>query len=365
MGKKVLIALAVIIVIVMVACGIAGAWYFSSLKSVKGQVATEEEKELIRIEVEEGMGAVSIAKLLYESGIIKSELAMKIYSKLNSVSNLQAGIYDLSPNDDLETNLNHIINGDVVDDSVKITFIEGKNMRWIAKTIASKTNNTEEDVFKLLEDEEYIDSLIEKYWFITDEVKQDAIYYPLEGYLLPDTYVFENKDVSVKYIFNVILNFTEKYLDKYKEDIENNILTVHQMLTMASLAELEGKTTEDRKEIIGVFFNRIEDGMSLGSDVSTYYAFKVDMGERDLTVKELNSENPYNTRGPNMSGKIPIGPICNPSKSAIEATLNYVDTDAYYFVADKNGKVYFTRNNSEHNDMINKLKKEGLWFVYE
>ena len=137
------------------------------------------------------------------------------------------------------------------------------------------------------------------------------------------------------------------------------------MLTMASLAELEGKTTEDRKEIIGVFFNRIEDGMSLGSDVSTYYAFKVDMGERDLTVKELNSENPYNTRGPNMSGKIPIGPICNPSKSAIEATLNYVDTDAYYFVADKNGKVYFTRNNSEHNDMINKLKKEGLWFVYE
>ena len=238
-------------------------------------------------------------------------------------------------------------------------------MRWIAKTIASKTNNTEEDVFKLLEDEEYIDSLIEKYWFITDEVKQDAIYYPLEGYLLPDTYVFENKDVSVKYIFNVILNFTEKYLDKYKENIEDNILTVHQMLTMASLAELEGKTTEDRKEIIGVFFNRIEDGMSLGSDVSTYYAFKVDMGERDLTVKELNSENPYNTRGPNMSGKIPIGPICNPSKSAIEATLNYVDTDAYYFVADKNGKVYFTRNNSEHNDMINKLKKEGLWFVYE
>ena len=86
MGKKILIVLAVIIVIVMVACGIAGAWYFSSLKSVKGQVATEEEKELIRIEVEEGMGAASIAKLLYDNGIIKSELAMKIYSKLNSVA---------------------------------------------------------------------------------------------------------------------------------------------------------------------------------------------------------------------------------------------------------------------------------------
>ena len=104
--------------------------------------------------------------------------------------------------------------------------------------------------------------------------------------------------------------------------------------------------------------------MSLGSDVTTYYAFKVDMGDRDLTVKELNTENPYNTRGPGMSGMIPVGPICNPSKSAIEATLNYKETDALYFVADKNGKVYFTKNNSEHNKKIQELKSKGLWFTY-
>ena len=111
--------------------------------------------------------------------------------------------------------------------------------------------------------------------------------------------------------------------------------------------------------------NRINDKMSLGSDVTTYYAFKVDMGDRDLTAKELNTENPYNTRGPNMAGKIPVGPICNPSKSAIEATLNYKETDAYYFVADKNGKVYFTKTNEEHNQIIKQLKDEGLWYVYE
>ena len=259
----------------------------------------------------------------------------------------------------------YIVNGEIASDEIKITFIEGKTVKDFAKVIAKNTKNTEEDVFNLLEDEEYIDHLIEKYWFITDEIKQKDIYYPLEGYLLPDTYVFEHEDVNVKNIFNVILNFTEKYLDTFKEDIENNNLTVHQILTMASLAELEGKSLEDRKEIVGVFFNRIYDGMSLGSDVSTYYAFKVDMGERDLTVKELNTENPYNTRGPNMSGKIPIGPICNPSKTAIEAALDYTETDAYYFVADKNGKVYFTRNNEEHNKMINKLKKDGLWYTYD
>ena len=112
------------------------------------------------------------------------------------------------------------------------------------------------------------------------------------------------------------------------------------------------------------FINRLNNGMSLGSDVTTYYAFKVDMGDRDLTAKELNTENPYNTRATNMVGKLPVGPICNPSKEAIEAVFNYKETDALYFVADKNGKVYFTKTNEEHNKMIKTLKSEGLWFTY-
>ena len=361
--KKGLVVFLIFMALVIV--GIIGVSIFYNYELSPLKNASDSEKEYIRIEIEEGMGISQIAELLESSNIIRSADVMKVYSKINKVTGLQAGKYDLTPQEDMPTIIAHIVNGEIADDSVKITFIEGKNMRYIAKTIAEKTNHTEEDVFKLLENESYIDSLIEKYWFITDEVKSKDIYYPLEGYLLPDTYVFENEDVSVKYIFNVILNFTEKFLDTYKEKIEKNDLTVHQILTMASLAELEGKSLEDRKEIIGVFFNRIYDGMSLGSDVSTYYAFKVDMGDRDLTVKELNTENPYNTRGPNMAGKIPIGPICNPSKIAIEAALDYKETDAYYFVADKNGKVYFTKNNSEHNQMINKLKKEGLWYTYD
>jgi UPF0755 protein len=104
--------------------------------------------------------------------------------------------------------------------------------------------------------------------------------------------------------------------------------------------------------------------MSLGSDVTTYYAFGVDMADGDLTKDQINTYNPYNTRGPNMNGKIPIGPICNMSKSAIEAAINPTATDNLYFVADKNGKVYFTKTNDEHNEKIAELKEEGLWFTY-
>ena len=357
--KKLIIGIVAIILVIIIG---VFAWYNGSLKPVSKLPV--EENELIRVEIEKGLGTNQIAKVLEKNNVIKSATAMKIYTSLNDVTGLQAGIYDFNNSEDLETILNRIVNGEVAIDEVKITFIEGKNIRWIAKTIAKYTNNTEQDVFNLLEDEAYIDELINKYWFLTDEVKDDRIYYPLEGYLLPDTYIFENKDVSVKTIFNVILNFTDKYLTKYKDAFANNSMSIHQLLTMASLCELEGKSLEDRKEIIGVFYNRIVEKMSLGSDVTTYYAFKVDMGDRDLTVKELNSENPYNTRGPNMAGKIPVGPICNPSKEAIDATLNYTPTDAFFFVADKNGDVYFTKNNNEHVKMIQKLKREGKWFTY-
>lgn len=358
--KNILKFLIILIILAIIVVIWGAIWYTNSIKAVN-----KKNPETINVEIEEGMGPQSIAKLLEKNNVIKSATAMKIYIKLNNVNSLKFGKYEFNNSENLETIISHIVNGEVANDSVKITFIEGKNMRWIAKTISEKTSNTEKDVFELLEDEEYIDSLIDTYWFLNaNEIKDEKVYYPLEGYLLPDTYIFENKDVSVKTIFNVILNFTKKYLDGYKEKIENSNLTVHQLLTLASMAELEGKSLEDREEIIGVFYNRINEGMSLGSDVTTYYAFKVDMGERDLTAKELNTENPYNTRGPNMIGKIPIGPICNPSRSAIQAVLEYKETDALYFVADKNGKVYFTKNNSEHNKIIKELKDKGLWYTY-
>ena len=105
-------------------------------------------------------------------------------------------------------------------------------------------------------------------------------------------------------------------------------------------------------------------GISLGSDVTTYYAWNVDMGERDLTYEELNAYNPYNTRGPNMEGKMPIGPICSVSRASIEAALRPENTEKLFFVADKNGKVYFTKTDEEHNAMISALKAQGLWFEY-
>lgn len=103
--------------------------------------------------------------------------------------------------------------------------------------------------------------------------------------------------------------------------------------------------------------------MSLGSDVTTYYAAKIDMGERDLYKSEISDCNDYNTRCATFK-TLPIGPISNPSISAIKAVVEPIVSDYYYFVADKDKKVYFSKTSSEQNNIIAKLKKEGKWYEY-
>lgn len=255
-------------------------------------------------------------------------------------------------------------NGKVYEEQVSITFIEGKNIMWIAKEIAQNTDNTEQDVYDLLKDSDYINSLIEKYWFLDKTITNKNIYYPLEGYLYPDTYYFSKNDLSIKTIFTTLLDKMDKVLSKYQYEIEKSKYSIHELLTIASIVELESLSKEDRKDTASVFYNRLNLGMALGSDVTTYYAFKINMGDRDLTISELNSSNPYNTRGPKMGGKLPIGPICSPSETSIEAAISPNKTSYLYFVADKNGDVYFTKTYSAHVQKVQDLKNKGLWFEY-
>jgi len=278
---------------------------------------------------------------------------------------IKAGVYRLDKNMGVKKII-EALSGDIKKDlnSVSITFKEGKDMRYIISEIAKNTDNKEEDVKAVLKDKEYLQSLVDKYWFINDEILSDDIYYSLEGYLSPNTYSFR-KDLKVKDIFKVMLDEMDKNLSKYKNDIKNSNYTPHQILSLASIVELEGNKNSDRKGIAGVFYNRLNNNWSLGSDVTAYYGAGVALSERDLTTTELNDPNPYNTRISSMAGKLPIGPICNPSIDSIDAVLHPTENDNYYFVADKNGKTYFTKTEKEHVKKRNELIEAGLWYTYE
>lgn len=362
MGKKLYIILGTIFLVIIVFILSAIIWYNSQIKAVSKN--NTEEKQII-VEIKSGTSTLEIIKLLKDNKIIKNELAAKIYIKLNDINGLQAGKYEFYGNEDLKQVLTTIKTGEVMDETVTITFKEGKNMRYIASLIAEKTNNKTQDVYNLLNNSNYIEYVVNKYWFITSDIQNKEIYYPLEGYLYPDTYNFTDKNVEVKTIFDKMLDKTDKVLTEYKASIQNSGLSVHQILTMASIVELEGNNASNRAKVASVIYNRIKNKMSLGSDVTTYYAVKVDMGDRNLYSKEINTYNSYNTRGPNMAGKLPVGPICNPSEESIKAVLNPDQNEYLYFVADKNGEIYFSKTYEEHQNTITVLKKKGLWFEYD
>ena len=344
MGKKILIVFGIIFLIIIIAIVSFILWYDIEQKAPIEDAIGEK----IIVSIDNGMSSTEIYNLLEEKNVIRNSFVAKIFTKLHEVKSLQAGKYEFSGNE-----------------TIKITFLEGKNMRYIASTIAENTNNTANDVYKLLENKTYISSLIDKYWFLTEEIQNNSIYYPLEGYLYPDTYTFENIDVNVETIFEKMLNRMGEVLTKYRSQIQNGKYSVHDILTISSIIELEGTNEENRPKIASVIYNRLSQKMSLGSDVTTYYAIRVDMGERDLYAKEINTYNAYNTRGPNMEGKLPVGPIAAPSEQSINSALN-PDSESYlYFVSDKNGEIYFTNSYEEHQQVISDLQKKGLWYEYE
>lgn len=323
------------------------------------EISPVDKKSMATYEVvvKQGMSTSEIANLLKEKNLIRNSFFFKVYMKLNRKQTIKAATYDLKKSMDLDTIVSLLEVGKANDD-ISITFKEGKTIKDYAKVLSTNTNISEEDFLAKMKDKTYLTSLINSYWFLTDDILNDDIYYGLEGYLAPDTYNFKDKDVSIEEVIKTLLDQEEKNLESYKNKV--NKANIHDILTLASMAELEGVKEKDRKMIVGVFQNRLSKNMNLGSDVTTYYAFSEDM-TKDLISEMFNTYNPYNTRSSQMAGKLPVGPICNPSKSSIEASINPTSSDYYYFVADKNGNVYYTKTSSEHSAKVKELKDKGDW----
>ena len=360
MKKNILIITGLILGVIATIILACIVFYNVNLKAVSSD-STEVE-----FMVDSGSTYYNVISKLKDQELIRNELVFKLYIKFNKVNDIQAGTYKLNKNMGVKDIVKVFSKGNTYNpDAIVITFKEGKHMRSIASTIAEFTNNTEDNVYNLINDKEYLNSLINEYWFIDKSILNNNLYYSLEGYLYPNTYEFKNKNVSVKEIFETMLDEMDKQLNPYKTDILSSEYSVHELLTLASVVELEGANSTDREGIAGVFYNRLKKGEPLGSDVTTYYAEKIEMSDRDLYSSEINEANNYNTRSYHLAGKLPIGPICNPSIKSIKATLYPESHDYYYFVADINKKTYFSKTYKEHLATRDDLIEAGLWYIYD
>lgn len=308
--------------------------------------------------VESGWSKHKVAEELEKAKLIKNAFFFKFYMKINE-KEIYAGTYRLSKSMNVDEIIKVLNSADSLEnETITVTFIEGKRLTDYVKKISETFDIAEEEINTKLSDEKYLKSLINQYWFLTEDILNSDIYYPLEGYLFPDTYIIK-KSATIEEIIGKMLSTMGDKLSIYKEEINVSDYTIHELLTLASIIELEGVSVEDRAGVAGVFYNRLRDHWTLGSDVTTYYSVKKNITDK-LYQKDIDSCNPYNTRSSCVDG-LPIGPIDSPSLASITAAIEPSQHNYYYFVADIHNKTYFNSTESGHIAEVNRLKNEGLW----
>lgn len=176
----------------------------------------------------------------------------------------------------------------------------------------------------------------------------------LEGYLFPDTYEFESDSTAADVIERMLATFDSRFTEEMRQQAKAQGLSIHDVVTLASIVEREAQVPNERTLIAGVFRNRIKAGMHLNADPTVQYAlgYQADAGQwwkRPLYLEDLEIDSPYNTY---TRIGLPPGPICNPGLAALQAAVEPAKTDYYYFVANDvadDGSHVFARTLEEHN----------------
>jgi peptidoglycan lytic transglycosylase G len=163
--------------------------------------------------------------------------------------------------------------------------------------------------------------------------------YPLEGFLFPATYDFTARETSPQLVAAQLKAFRSNWAKLNLAYARSKNLTAYDVLTIASLIEKETPAPEERQLVSAVIYNRLHARMNLGIDATTRYGLHVPPTE-SLTQSELNSDNPYNTRNPNITGLTPT-PIANPGLASLQAAAHPAKVNYLYFVAKPDKKHHF------------------------
>ena len=345
-NRKILIPCLIAAILVVLGIG-SFVYYNQSLKPVSSK------SEEVSFEIQSGEGMSVIISNLKQANLIKSELATKLCSKMSGLENVKAGNFVLDKSWSTKEILEALNDVSLAKgDEVKITFREGIWAKDIAVELENKLGIKAEELIALWNDDAYIKELMKTYSFLTKDVLNDQTRVKLEGYLFPETYTFA-KDADAKEVTEIFLDHFQSVYEPIAQDIKNSGMSIHDVVTMASIVQYEASKPEDMKLIAGVFFNRLDQDMTLGSSVTICYAMYDKLSDPDECEVNTSIDSPYNTY---IHKGLPIGPIENPGEDAIQAVLHPKTSDYLYFVADiyGDGTVYYSKTLEEQEANIDK-----------
>ena len=320
-------------------------------------------KKYVTVQIPDGSNVQEIGTTLEKAGLVKHGLIFSFYAKYKNYTDLKAGYYNLQKSMSTEDLLKELQKGGTDEPQepvlATLTIPEGYTLDQIAQAVGQLQGDFKEpltaDAFLAkVQDDSFISQEVAKYPSLLESLpaKDSGARYRLEGYLFPATYSIK-ESTTVESLIDEMLAAMDKILAPHYSTIKSKNLTVNELLTIASLVEKEGAKTDDRKLIAGVFYNRLNLGMPLQSNIAILYA-EGKLGQKislaDDTEIDTTINSPYNVY--TNQGLMP-GPVDSPSADAIESSINQTKSDNLFFVADvTDGKVYFATNKADHDQNV-------------
>ncbi|MDO8551569.1 MAG: endolytic transglycosylase MltG [bacterium] len=283
--------------------------------------------------VNKGEGLISIAGRLKEEKLIRNAVAFRLLLIKEGLNGkIQAGSFTLDPAADSLGIALSLTKGAF---DYRVTLLEGWRREEIAEKLATELNKKDSSF------------IMEEFLNLTSS---------FEGQLFPDTYLFPEEATAQKVIDVLAKNYKKKTagLDLSGKD-----------LILASIVDREAKRDVDRPIIAGIFLKRLNQNWPLQADAAVQYAVgskkcqlsankirnSCDWWPKDLSKADIAIKSPYNTY---LVGGLPPAPISNPGLSAIKAVLSPVQTDYWYYISDKEGKIHYAKDLAEHQQNIQK-----------
>ena len=352
----------VTLLILLALLGVGGFYGYRYAESAL-QPIDPSSKQYVKVQIPEGANSQEIGSILEKSGLVKHGLLFTAYVKYKNYSDLKSGYYNLQKSMSTEDLIKALQKGGTPEPQevvyANLTIPEGFTLEQIAQTVAQlqgdfKEPLTAEAFMAKVQDENFIAQEVAKYPKLLESLpaKDSGVRYRLEGYLFPATYTIK-ESTTIESLIDEMLATMDKNLSPHYATIKEKNLTVNELLTIASLVEKEGAKTEDRKLIAGVFYNRLNLGIPLQSNIAILYA-EGKLGQKislaDDVAIDTAIDSPYNVY--TNIGLMP-GPVDSPSLDAIESSINQTKSDNLFFVANvQDGKVYFAATKEEHDKNV-------------
>lgn len=308
---KVVMALGVLVAIVAVAA-LGGLFY---LRSIGVWSSTGEPGRPVNITIPKGASAASIGEMLVEKGVIESALAWRITLYLEGGGDdIEAGKYKLFAGLSPKDALGLLAEGASVD-FVTVTFPEGSWVKDFARIVGKNTHITADEFLAALESGD-----------VVSQLKPDDVD-SFEGLLFPSTYQVIEDDTAVTLAQRIVDEFERQVEAIDFSEIEDRGYSVYDAIIVASMVEAEALVDADRTKVASVIYNRLDVGERLGIDATVSYAIGRHIEE--LTVSDLATDSPYNTR---LYAGMPPTPIGAPGRSALEAAADPAPGDLFFYV---------------------------------